>query len=379
MKTLLIFIDWFVPGYKAGGPIRSVANLCEHLSAYFNIKIITADTDYLEKKPYKNIKSDCFVKYSENVEVYYISKNNLSVRVIKNIVKNTDFDIAYINGIYSFYFSIFPTFILRKSSKKIIIASRGMLSEHSFSGKGAKKRVFLKVAEKFKLYKNIIFHATNSQEKKDIDSIITNNGIFVIPNFAKKSSSQKLRKINKKQGELKLVSIARISVEKNTLFALRILSELKISGKITFDIFGSISNNEYWNECKKIIAGLDKQISVNYKGTIEQEKVHGTFEKYHFSFMPSIGENFGHSILESMSAGCPAIISKGTPWLGLEEKNAGWDIELEAPNKFVSCITDLINFDNDNYVKYAEGSYAYAKSVINDPKILKNALNLFSR
>ncbi|CAN5434615.1 hypothetical protein BH10BAC1_BH10BAC1_14720 [soil metagenome] len=29
-KKVLIFIDWYLPGYKAGGPRQSVANLVAH-------------------------------------------------------------------------------------------------------------------------------------------------------------------------------------------------------------------------------------------------------------------------------------------------------------------------------------------------------------
>jgi len=26
-KKILVFIDWYLPGYKAGGPVRSMANI----------------------------------------------------------------------------------------------------------------------------------------------------------------------------------------------------------------------------------------------------------------------------------------------------------------------------------------------------------------
>ncbi len=57
-KTILIFIDWFLPGYKAGGPIQSCAHLIEHLSDTFNFLVVTRDIDYSENKPYTTIKSN---------------------------------------------------------------------------------------------------------------------------------------------------------------------------------------------------------------------------------------------------------------------------------------------------------------------------------
>jgi len=71
-KKILIFIDWFLPGYKAGGPIRSVANLTAHLFSEFEFLIITRNNDYLEKSPYPNVKANQWVNFSENIKVYYL-------------------------------------------------------------------------------------------------------------------------------------------------------------------------------------------------------------------------------------------------------------------------------------------------------------------
>jgi hypothetical protein len=30
-KKILVFVDWYLPGYKAGGQIRSVASMVGHL------------------------------------------------------------------------------------------------------------------------------------------------------------------------------------------------------------------------------------------------------------------------------------------------------------------------------------------------------------
>ncbi len=57
-KKILVFIDWFLPGYKAGGPIRSVAHIVSQLSGNYKFFIVTRNTDYLESEPYKSIKSN---------------------------------------------------------------------------------------------------------------------------------------------------------------------------------------------------------------------------------------------------------------------------------------------------------------------------------
>ena len=378
-KKILIFIDWFLPGYKAGGPIRSVANIIEHLSNEFEFEIVTSNTDYSEKEPYKNIESDKWVSFQKNVFVFYFSEKNFSAQNLKKLIKNTDFDIAYINGIYSFRFSILPLYFLKKTRKKIIVASRGMLSKHAFSSKSFKKSLFLKAAKLFGLYKKVVFQATEPKEADDIKKIIKKyKTIFVVPNLPKKIKNQTLRRKKKDKGILKLASIARISPEKNTLFALEILNQFQFSGKIVFDLYGSVHNENYWRQCKQIIENLPKNIGVNFNGSIESEKVFDIFSDAHFAFMPSQGENFGHSILESFSAGCPVIISDQTPWRNLEEKQIGWDIALSDKQKFRDVIQKCIDMKQDEYDIMSKNAFNFAKEFAENPEIKDAYFKLFN-
>ncbi len=159
-KKILIFIDWFLPGYKAGGPIRSIANLIDNLHNYFDFKIICSDKDYLETEPYKKIEKNKWVNFKSKADVYYFSDKQLTKENLSKLINETKFDIAYINGIYSYYYSILPLRVLKKSNKTIIIAARGMLSGQAFSSKQFKKRLFLNLAKLSGLYKNVRFQAT---------------------------------------------------------------------------------------------------------------------------------------------------------------------------------------------------------------------------
>lgn len=376
MKTVIIFIDWFLPGYKAGGPVRSVANLISHLSDKYKFLIITTNTDYLENQAYKNIESNKWNDFDTNVKVFYFSKENLSKPKLKEIIEKTDFDIVYINGIYSYYFSILPLFLIK--NKKIIVAARGMLSEQAFCTKNAKKKLFLTIANFIGLYKKIIFQATNKKEKEQIKKRIRKfKRIVTVPNLPKKIQPEKNTKQIKKSGTLKLVSIARISPEKNTLFALKILTDFKFSGKIKFDLYGSVYNPDYWKKCLSVIENSENNITVNYKNSIENKKVYETFAEYHFAFMPSQGENFGHSMLESMSAACPVIISKNTPWQKLEENQIGWDINLNNTKKFSQIIQKCIDMPQNQYDIISNNAFKFAKSFTQNNENIKKMNDLF--
>jgi len=57
---ILTFVHYYLPGHKAGGPIRSIANMVTHIGDQFDIKIITADRDFGDAEPYSNIIVDAW-------------------------------------------------------------------------------------------------------------------------------------------------------------------------------------------------------------------------------------------------------------------------------------------------------------------------------
>lgn len=376
-KTILLFIDWYLPGYKAGGPIQSCANLVDHLKTDYHFKIITRDTDYCETKPYENVQSNVWQKVDENTQIYYLSGNNTNKKYIFNLIQQTSFDMVYLNGVFSYYFVIVPLLYFRKNQgKKVIVAARGMLAKGALAIKARKKKLFLTFSKILKLFHGVTFHATNEAEKEDIINAIGNkNQIKIAGNLSKKISMPVYIQKSKQLETLHLVNIARVAPEKNLKFALEILKEVK--AKVNFDFYGPVYDHNYFNECNNIIKELPNNIKVTYKNVIPNTQVYETLLKYDAMFMPTLGENFGHIILESFIAACPVIISDQTPWQGLEEEKSGWSIPLSDKNKFIEAIETLAAANNQQYAKYALAAYQKAKIFIENEALLKSNKELF--
>lgn len=376
-KKILIFIDWYLPGYKAGGPVRSVANLISHLKNDFEFYVITRNTDYCETAPYQNIKSDEWNTLSEGENVLYLPEKNITGKKFKEQIQNIKPDFIFINGIYSYKFSILPLLVSKKFPLiKTIISARGMFAQTAIGVKKTKKIFFLKAAKMLRLYRNIIFHATNENEKSAILSVLGKNmKINIAPNLPKLLNNEIFSPRNKEKGRVKLISVARIAPEKNTKFALEILFSVK--GNLRFDLYGAIYNKEYWNECMEIIKILPDNIKVNYCGSIENTAIPEKLKNYHFLFMPTLGENFGHSIFESLASGCPVIITDKTPWKNLAEKKIGWDISLEEKNKFVETIEKCIEMEQSEYNEWSQCAFNYAKNIAQEKNAVEQNRKLF--
>lgn len=357
---LLIFIDWYKPGFKAGGPIRSISNLVDQLNDKFDFHIVTSNCDYLENTPYQTIKTDEW-NTIDNAKVFYLSKPNTNAKRIKNLIQEVSPDSIYCNSLYSYYFSLLPIYIAKKLKIRTILAVRGMLSKGSLGVKSRKKTFFLKSARFIGYFNNVIFHATTDDEKNDIVNAFGKNSEIVVANNLPQKKSTIFQKKHKNNNELKMVSVARIAPEKNTLFAIEILSNCK--NNISFDIFGPIYNQDYWNRCLKQISHLPKNITVQYKGALNHNELDETLKNYEALFLPSTGENFGHIILESMLNSCVPVISDKTPWKDLENKKIGFDIPLQNKQLFSEKIDLLAAMNQEEFDETSLNAYLFGTKI----------------
>jgi glycosyltransferase involved in cell wall biosynthesis len=257
----------------------------------------------------------------------------------------------------------------------VILAPRGMLSQSALKFKGTKKLIAITVAKMLGLYHGVIWQASSQYEAMDIQRIFGEHvPIIVAPDISLMEVYDSVNS-SKNPGALKVIFLSRISREKNLDEALRFLS--KMPGDISFDIYGPINENAYWQECKKIISTLPGNITVKYHDAIPPEQVHVIMKNYELFFLPTLGENFGHVILEAMLAGCPVLISDQTPWRNLAEKGVGWDIPLNQPGRFYEALQHCINMDEKEHQQWCERAQEYAKQFVQSEKILEQNRQLF--
>jgi len=112
---------------------------------------------------------------------------------------------------------------------------------------------------------------------------------------------------------LSLVYLGLIVENKGLLELIITLKKLNL--KISLDIFGPIKDLKYAESCFKEIESIGTNGLINYKGIIDPSQSQNIFQQYHVSVLLTKGENFGHSIYESLSVGTPVVISNKTPWV----------------------------------------------------------------
>jgi glycosyltransferase involved in cell wall biosynthesis len=375
---ILVLVDWFKPGYKAGGPIRSCTNFAYALKNDFDIWVLTTDTDHGEKKPYENVVSDEWRSdLNPDIKVYYARKATLSLQQLKREIISAKAEYVYLNHLFSPRFVIYPLWLkfTGQLKSKIVLCPRGALYESALAIKPIKKKPFIALFKALRIHKIITFHATNEREKNAILSYFPGSHVIIADNLPE-SDQPTLVHCIKEPGLLKCIFVARILPIKNLLFLLKVLQQVK--SRIILSVAGPIENADYWKECEKVIQILPSNIQVNYLGPISNDEVKSIIAENHLFVLPTQGENFGHSIFEALLSGRPVLISDQTPWLQLSRKKIGWDVPLIDSGKFSQVIEEMAGWDQNLFNEWSLAAWHFGRLFIENPTLKKQYVNLFS-
>ena len=404
--SILILIPHYLPGNKSGGPVRSIENMVDRLGDEFKFYIITSCRDLGEKLSYPNIRKDQWVQVKK-AQVMYLSVQQQNIIEIYKLLKKTNYDLLYLNGIFSRLYSMFPIGLSKiglLDKAPILISTKGEVSQGALRIKFLRKRFFLSLAKSIGLYKMIYWHVSSSFEKVDLiknlsirDSFIQSivnipsadskkidlgkvaSNIYTAEDFAKHynftKENQRDEFLEKETGKIKIIFLSRISRKKNLSGALALLKDLP--GDIQFHIYGPIEDENYWNKCRIAISNLSSNIKIEYKGIVEHDEVLNVFKSYHLFLFPTFSENYGHVILESLLSGCPVLISDQTFWRNLEKQGVGWDIPLDNPLLFRQILQTCIDMDSTVFQKISQRARQYALNQTKDPSSVEKHREMF--
>ncbi len=377
---VIIFVDYFLPGYKGGGTIHAVVNLIKSLQNEIDFFVVTRDRDFSDKKQYPNIKLNEWNKI-ENYYVFYLPPNQPSIRFIKRIIIDLKPNIIYLNAIFSLRYTLYPL-IVRKFNKNIkkipyIIAPKGQLLNGALKLKRRIKSLVLIFTKFTFLFSNVKWHSTSLLETKGIKKTISKTAeIYFASELIEFKHYDDFKK-KKEPGFLKIVFLSRISKKKNLHGALDILNSVK--GNVQFNIYGPLEDLKYWNLCKRKISELPSNIRATYLGTVPNKKdeVLKTLSENHIYLLPTKGENFCYSALEALMVGLPVLISDRTPWRDLQIKKMGWAIEIDDYERFRQIIESCINWNNEEFSEWSNNAKIYGAKLIDEINDRDKSLNLF--
>jgi glycosyltransferase involved in cell wall biosynthesis len=365
---VLVLAAHYLPGYKAGGPIRTISNLVTSLGDDFDFRIFTADHDYGERKPFNGVAVNEWIQTSSAL-VFYADAAGLRPTRMARTVSSVAPDVVYVNSLFSPAFSIVPL-VLRRLGQMApraswIVAPRGECSRSAMALKAPKKLAYLAAARLTDLHKGVIFQASSEHEAADIERElrVPRRSIRIAPNVTAPVVPEApphtvpLRDPHR----LSICFLARICAMKNLAFVIETVR--RCACDIDLHIYGPIDDAGYAQTCRQLAPDGDASLTVSWHGEVPHERVRSVLAEHDLFFLPTLGENFGHGIFEALAAGVPVLVSDRTPWRALDEAGVGWVRSLDDGDAFVSVIEGLASMAPQDRLAMRERALAYAAKV----------------
>lgn len=370
-------VDYYLPGYKAGGAIRTVAHMAEQLAPEVELHVIARDRDFEDTAPYPVAVPGGWSRLGDT-PVRYLAPAELRAGAVARALHEARPDVLYFNSAFSPIFTLGPM-ALRLAGRlprvPVVVAPRGELSEGALVVRRGKKLAFLRMARAAGLYRGVLWQASSELEAAEIRRWFGAGArVFVAPDLRERPAAAR-PPAPKRPAQLRAVFLSRVSSKKNLAGALEMLAGVR--GDVLLTVHGPLDDPAHWELCQRRIAELPANVRVEMAGSLRPEQVPEALSRHHLFLFPTRGENFGHVILEALLAGLPVLTSDRTPWGGLEPAGAGWTLPLEQPERFAAVLQAYVDASGDEHARRSAAARAFGEAAARDESVLEANRALF--
>ncbi|MFN6963417.1 MAG: glycosyltransferase [Pyrinomonadaceae bacterium] len=343
----------------------TVANLIDRLSGDFEFAVFTRDRDHGDRKRYPRIEAGEWHRLAGGESVYYASPGEISPSVARRIVDEAAPDVVFLNSVFGAAGIAYLRARRRNGTRTpTVVAPCGELSAGAMRSSALKKRLFLLYAKAVGLYRDVIWKATTELESEEIKSVF---GRHVAPQIAPDLTPKEILpgysadlKPQKRPGEARFIFFSRVVPKKNLAYFLEALSQVRPDSNVHLTVAGPLEDAAYWAECRTAAGRLGANVSLEVAGGVERLEGLRLLCENHFFVLPTLNENFGYVILESLAAGTPAILSENTIWGGVEAAGAGWILPLACRQDWTKLIEYCVAMEADEFRRRSTAARTFA-------------------
>ena len=349
--TILVELGHFRPGFRANGPNRSFVRAAAALHDRFRFRVISLA---VEGEPVGQWHE------FDGTERIALAQGSLFASGLRRLLHETPHDLLVCNGLFNRPLTL-PSLLMKRAgqlSRPLLLAPRGEFSPGALGLKARRKDAYLQLLRTTGLLRGISLQATDDAEAARIAERLPGQKILVGPNVRTLDPLPDHRP--RRVGEpLRLVFLSRIDRMKNLDWALDLLARSTVP--VRLNIFGPVSDPDYWTECRAKIAHLPSHVEVHLGGEIAPDDVPAQLARHDLFLLPTRGENFGHAIADALLAGTPVLIADTTPWRGLQLRQAGADLSLANVEPWLDFLVRFERLSPAETHEWRKGARHYAE------------------
>jgi glycosyltransferase involved in cell wall biosynthesis len=222
--------------------------------------------------------------------------------------------------------SVYPALAAVKLERPFVLSPRGMLGESALRFSSMKKKVFWHLWQSRATQAVRCFHATALSELDDIRAFGLRQPVAVVPNgvdlpdiasLEYKSPTNvpyilSLGRIHPKKGLDRLISAFALVSRDYPQWKLRIVGP---------------DEGRYAEELRRQVFQSHLADKVSIEGPVFGTTKFSLMQQAEVFCLPTLHENFGMTVAESLAVETPVISTKGAPWAGLIDRGCGWWVD----------------------------------------------------
>ena len=370
--TVLILFHYFGGEAGATGPTQSILAMIRALSDRYSFRVIAEALPGDEPGRWTEF---------EGIPRLPLRTTRAGVKGLRQAINDTPHDVLLASSYFDPRFTILPL-VLRKIGalrrSPMLVAPRGEFNPGALKFSRVRKRFYIAAARALRLLGGVSLQATTAGEVDAIRKQLSfyRGAIHLVPNIRTLPPlpPHRLREAGK---PLTIAFLSRIDKMKNLHFAIDVLKSAGVPA--IFNIYGPVfsTGEEYWRFCQSRIAALPEGLEIVYRGAVDPALVIPTLAEHDLFFLPTLGESFGHAIIDSLIAGTPVLLSDRTPWRGLAERGAGWDLPLSQPESFVAAIRHFASIGQSEELAMRAAARSYAETELKPEEAVEQAIACF--
>jgi glycosyltransferase involved in cell wall biosynthesis len=371
------------PAYKPavvyGGPIRSVAALCEALAVYHEILVFSTTANGRQnlvpgQRQINGVKIRFFRRITKD---HTQLSPGLLWQVYKELRNNKDPDNTetLILHIHSWWNTVamLSCLLARLFKIPVVLSPRGMIGAYTFNNKHHWYKNKLHKYLGIKILPHCHIHATTGKEAQDIIKIFQPRQITTIPNLI--SFPNIKYKYWHKEPSFKLLFLSRIDQKKGLELLFKALHYLNINWELSVAGYG---NPKYIRTLKAMVSDYDYRHRVKWIGAQNDQEKFNILLGHDLLLLPSYSENFANIVAESLYAGTPVAISSQVGLADYVTRNRlGWIFELQE-----TAIAKAINIAYRSYdtrIRIRAEAPAIIKQDFAPEKLIRQYLELYQQ
>jgi len=216
---------------------------------------------------------------------------------------------------------------------KLVVSTHGTLSSWALSRNRHVKRVLWPLQKRV-LIRADLLHATSDVELAQIRAQGFTAPVAVIPNGIDLPEMPRCIK-HGGDGMRTLLFLSRIHPTKAIDRLLDAWAQLQSRHPDWRLVIAGKGEAAHVEEVKALAKTLGAE-RVVFPGPLFGDAKAQAYSGAELFVLPTHSENFGMVVAEALAHGCPAVVSRGAPWAGLETEDCGWWVNNSVENLVVA-------------------------------------------